>query len=88
MKTPLEMNVTLRDDNFRYPSPWSVDWYHVRFRGTKRYRTLKVKNSAALTVPNPLPKQTGQLYEADVRNPFGFARGVTRIIVTEGNVFC
>ncbi|KAL9958649.1 hypothetical protein ACROYT_G035697 [Oculina patagonica] len=82
-KTPLKMNVTLHDDNFRYPSPWSVDWHHVRIRENKRFRTLKVKNSATLTEPNPLPKQTGQLYEADVKNPFGFARGVTRMLVTE-----
>lgn len=74
------------EGNFRYPSPWSVNWYHVRTRKSKRHRTLKVKTSTTVTVANPLPEQTGQLYEADVRNPFGLARGVTRIVVTEGKI--
>lgn len=89
MKTPLKMNVEMPESSFRYPSPRSVNWYHVRTRKGKRHRTLKVKNSATLTVANPLPEQTGELYEADVRNPFGLARGATRMVVTEGEIlFC
>ena len=88
MKTPLKMNITMSEGNVKYPTPWSVNWYHVRNRKGKRHRTLQVANSATLTVANPLPEQTGQLYEADVRNTFGLARGVTRILVTEGNFFC
>ena len=84
MKTPLKMNVTMTEGNFRHPSPWSVNWYHVRTRKGKRQRTIKAKNSATLTVANPLPEETGEVYEAHVRNPFGLARGVTRMIVTEG----
>ena len=76
----------MHENNPRYPSPWSVNWYHVRTRKGKRHRALKVKNSATLTVANPLPEQTGELYEADVRNPFGLARGVTQILVTEGKL--
>ena len=87
MKTPLKMNVTLAEGNPQYPSPWSVNWYQVRTRKSNRHRTIKAENSATLTVANPLPKQTGELYEADVRNPFGLARGRTRIVVTEGTVF-
>ena len=81
------MNVTLLDDNVRYPSPWIVDWYRVKIRGKKRNRIQRTRNYAILTDRNPLPIQTGFLYEADVRNPYGFARGATRMIVTEGNVF-
>ena len=76
----------MAEGNFRYPSPWSVNWYHVRTRKSKRQRTIKVTNSATLTVANPLPEETGEVYEADVRNPFGLARGVTRMIVTEGKM--
>jgi len=82
-RTPLKMNVTMTESNFRYPTPWSVNWYHVRNRKSKRQRTPLAQNSATLTVANPLPGQTGELYEADVRNQFGLARGVTRILVTE-----
>lgn len=74
----------MAEGNPQYPSPWSVDWYHVRTRKNKRQRTIKVQNSATLTVANPLPEQTGELYEVDVRNPFGLARGRTQIVVTEG----
>ena len=86
MNTPLKINVTMAEGNPRYPSPWNVNWYQVRTRKNKRQRTIKVTNSATLTVDNPLPKQTGELYEVDVRNPFGLARGMTRIVVTEGIV--
>lgn len=82
------MNVTMTESNFRYPSPWSVNWYRVRNRKSKRQRTRLAQNSATLTVANPLPEQTGELYEADVRNQFGLARGVTRILVTEGKLLC
>ena len=86
MKTPLKMSVQMPETNFRYPSPWNVHWYHVWTRNGKRHRTTKTWNFPTLTVANPLPEHTGGLFEVDVRNPFGLARGATRIIVTEGKI--
>ena len=87
-RTPLKMSVTLLDEKHQYSSSWSVNWYYITlWKGKTRLRKLKAKNSVTLTVPNPLPEHTGQEYEVEVRNPFGIARGVTRIVVTEGKVF-
>ena len=85
VKAPAEVNVTLHDDNIRDPNAWSVNWYIVNDWSWKP-RTLITQNSAILRLPQPTLQQTGERYEVDVRNPFGLARGTSRIIVTEGNM--
>lgn len=79
------MNLTLLDNNFRDPNPWSINWYHVKDKHRKR-RTPISQGSTTLRVPDPLLHQTGEQYEVDVRNQFGLARGVARILVTEGKL--
>lgn len=75
----------MHGDNLRDPNPWSVNWYQVWDRSWKR-RTPIVQDSTTLRVPHPLVHQTGQSFEADVRNQFGFVRGVSQIVVTEGTL--
>ena len=84
VKAPAVVNVTLHDDNVRDPTAWSVKWYIVNDWSWQR-RTLINQDSAILRLPHPTLQQTGQRYEVDVRNPFGLARGLSRVIVTEGN---
>lgn len=84
VKAPAEVNVALHDDNVRDPNAWSVNWHIVNDWSWKP-RTLISQDSTILRLPQPTLQQTGERYEVDVRNPFGLARGMSRIIVTAGN---
>ena len=83
-KAPTEVKVTMNEKNFRDPNPWNVNWYHWHrwYGGWKRSPTAQ--GSTTLRVPKPLLRQTGEWYEVEVRNQFGFAKGVSKIIVIEG----
>lgn len=78
------MNLTLHDGNFRDPNVWNTHWYHVKEQNWKR-RTLISEGSTTLRVQQPTLQQTGDRFEVDVKNQFGLARGVSRILVTKGN---
>ena len=77
------MNLTLHDEHFRDPNVWNTHWYHVKEQNWKR-RTLISEGSTILRVQQPTRQQTGDRFEVDVTNQFGLARGVSRILVTEG----
>ena len=76
----------MNEKNVRDPNPWSVNWYHWHrwYGGWKRSPTAQ--ESTTLRVPKPLLRQTGEWYEVEVRNQFGFAKGVSKIIVIEGTL--
>ncbi|XP_073230078.1 uncharacterized protein [Porites lutea] len=82
-KAPTEVKVTMNEKNFRDPNTWKVNWYHWHrwYGGWKRSPTAQ--GSTTLRVPKPLLRQTGEWYEVEVRNQFGFAKGVSKIIVIE-----
>ncbi|CAH3195971.1 unnamed protein product, partial [Porites evermanni] len=82
-KAPTEVKVTMKEKNFRDPNTWKVNWYHWHrwYGGWKRSPTAQ--GSTTLRVPKPLLRQTGEWYEVEVRNQFGFAKGVSKIIVIE-----
>ncbi|XP_044183909.1 uncharacterized protein LOC114977157 [Acropora millepora] len=84
LHTPTEMQLTLQDDNFRDPNKWSITWYHVKeSRRAPRTRTLLSKGTTTLRVERPTLKMSGDAFEVDVKNQYGFARGVSRIVVTQ-----
>ena len=85
-KAPTEVKVTMKEKNFRDPNTWKVNWYHWHrwYGGWKRSPTAQ--GSTTLRVPKPLLRQTGEWYEVEVRNQFGFAKGVSKIIVIEGKL--
>ena len=76
----------MKEKNFRDPNTWKVNWYHWHrwYGGWKRSPTAQ--GSTTLRVPKPLLRQTGEWYEVEVRNQFGFAKGVSKIIVIEGKL--
>ncbi|KAK2551733.1 Coagulation factor V, partial [Acropora cervicornis] len=80
LHTPTEMQLTLQDDNFRDPNKWSITWYHVKeSRRAPRTRTLLSKGTTTLRVERPTLKMSGDAFEVDVKNQYGFARGISRI---------
>ena len=76
----------MNEKNFRDPNTWKVNWYHWHrwYGGWKRSPTAQ--GSTTLRVQNPLLRQTGERYEVEVSNQFGFAKGVSKIIVIEGKL--
>ena len=79
------MQLTLYDDNFRDPNKWNITWYHVKeSRRAPRTRTLLSKGTTTLRVERPTLKMSGDAFEVDVKNQYGFARGISRIVVTQG----
>ena len=85
--TPAKVSVTLLDNNNEKPHFWVVHWFLIRYVGNKRIRTFTGKRSVTLTIDNPELIDTGKIYEVEVSNRYGRARGETRIIVTKGKLF-
>lgn len=81
--TPAKVNVTLLDNNNEKPHFWVVHWFLIRYVGNKRIRTFTGKRSVTFTIYNPELNDTGKIYEVEVSNRYGRARGETRIIVTK-----
>ena len=85
VNSPTEMKLTLHDKNLKDPDKWHIKWYQVKEgRWTKRFRKLISQDTTTLRVENPTLQMSGDMFEVDVSNKFGFARGTSRIIVTEG----
>ncbi|XP_068751045.1 uncharacterized protein [Montipora capricornis] len=84
VNSPTEMKLTLHDKNLKDPDKWHIKWYQVKEgRWTKRFRKLISQDTTTLRVENPTLQMSGDMFEVDVSNKFGFARGTSRIIVTE-----
>ena len=77
----------MHDNNFQDPNAWSINWYHWHRWYSSWKRSLKVRDSTTLKVPQALLQQTGEWYEVNVQNRHGFAKGVSRIIITEGMMY-
>ena len=79
------MRLTLHDDNHRDPNMWHISWYHVKEnRRAPRKRTLLSEGTTTLRVERPTLEMSGDVFEVDVKNQYGFARGISRIVVTQG----